>query len=100
MTIATILWIYIALLFVGGLMGFLKAGSKVSLYMSLGFGALLALCNIRGILDANFARNCTLFLLVVLLVVFGIRLGKTKKFMPAGMMLVVTLATLLLRWFR
>ena len=35
--------------------------------------------------------------LAVLLVVFGIRLAKTKKFMPSGLMLVVTLAALVLR---
>ena len=30
----TILWIYIVLLVVGGLIGFLKAGSQVSIIMS------------------------------------------------------------------
>jgi uncharacterized membrane protein (UPF0136 family) len=35
--------------------------------------------------------------LAVLLVVFGMRLAKTKKFMPAGMMLAATLAVLALR---
>ena len=35
--------------------------------------------------------------LVVLLVVFGMRLAKTKKFMPAGLMLVATIAALALR---
>ena len=34
---------------------------------------------------------------VALLVVFAMRLAKTKKFMPAGLMLVVTLITLALR---
>jgi uncharacterized membrane protein (UPF0136 family) len=33
----------------------------------------------------------------VLLVVFAVRLTKTKKFMPSGLMLVLTLATLALR---
>jgi uncharacterized membrane protein (UPF0136 family) len=36
-------------------------------------------------------------LLAVLLVVFGWRLAETKKFMPSGLMLVVTLITLALR---
>jgi len=92
-----ILWIYIALLVVGGLIGFLKAKSQVSLYMSVGFAAALALCAVRGLLDANLARTVADVLMIVLLVVFAIRLAKTKKFMPAGMMLVVTLAALLLR---
>jgi uncharacterized membrane protein (UPF0136 family) len=35
--------------------------------------------------------------MATLLVVFAIRLAKTKKFMPAGLMLVATIATLALR---
>jgi len=36
----------------------------------------------------------------VLLVVFAMRLAKTKKFMPAGMMLTLTIAALALRHIR
>lgn len=93
----TVLWIYIAFLVIGGLIGFLKAGSKVSLYMACGFAAALAVCAIPGFLDQAFRRGLTNALLAVLLVVFGIRLAKTKKFMPAGMMLTATAVTLVLR---
>jgi uncharacterized membrane protein (UPF0136 family) len=34
--------------------------------------------------------------MVALLVVFAIRLSKTKKFMPSGLMLVITLLALVL----
>jgi uncharacterized membrane protein (UPF0136 family) len=89
-----ILWIYIVLLVVGGLVGFLKAGSKVSLYMSVGFAAVLALCAAKVI---NSETRLADILLAVLLVVFAIRLTKTKKFMPAGLMLVLTIVALALR---
>jgi uncharacterized membrane protein (UPF0136 family) len=92
-----ILWIYIVFLVIGGLIGFLKAKSAVSLYMSVGFAAALALCAINGLLDAKLARTLADVLMVLLLVVFAMRLAKTKKFMPAGMMLIVTLAALVLR---
>src|SRR4051812_30655532 len=52
-----ILWIYILLLLVGGLMGFFKAKSKVSLVTSTVFAAILILTTVPGILDARFARN-------------------------------------------
>ena len=90
-----ILWIYIVLLVIGGLIGFLKGKSKVSLIMSVCFGAALALCA-SGIL---YQPNVADILLVALLVVFAFRLSKTRKFMPAGLMLVLTLATLALRRF-
>ncbi len=91
-----VLWIYIVLLVVGGLIGFLKAKSKVSLIMSVSFAALLVLCALRIVFQAYVAD----ILLAALLVVFAMRLGKTKKFMPSGMMLIVTLAALVLRHVR
>lgn len=92
-----ILWIYIVLLVVGGLIGFLKAKSKVSLYMSCGFAAALVLCAVPNFFAVGFRANLANILMAVLLVVFGMRLAKTKKFMPAGLMLVATIAALALR---
>jgi uncharacterized membrane protein (UPF0136 family) len=92
-----VLWIYIVLLFLGGLVGFLKAGSKISLIMSATFAGILILCNTNAIFAPNFARLLTTIVLVFLMVFFSIRLTKSKKFMPNGLMAVLTLATLVLR---
>jgi uncharacterized membrane protein (UPF0136 family) len=91
-----ILWIYIVLLVVGGLVGYFKAKSQVSLIMSVSFAAVLSLCA-AGIIFKDYVAD---ILLAALLVVFAIRLAKTKKFMPAGLMLVVTLMALALRHFK
>jgi len=91
-----VLWIYIVLLVVGGLIGFLKAGSKISLIMSVAFAALLSLCATHVIFQPYVAE----ILLAALLVVFGIRLAKTRKFMPSGLMLILTVAALALRNIR
>jgi uncharacterized membrane protein (UPF0136 family) len=88
-----ILWIYIVLLEVGGLIGFLKAGSKISIIMSSIFAAILILCALR-VIPQPLAPDIAM---ILLLVIFSMRLAKTKKFMPSGMMLVVTLAALVLR---
>ena len=88
-----VLWIYIVLLVIGGLIGFLKGKSKVSLIMSASFAALLALCA-AGIVFQYYVAD---ILLAALLVVFAMRLAKTKKLMPAGMMLILTLVALILR---
>jgi len=88
-----ILWIYIILLVIGGLIGFLKAKSKVSLVMSAAFAAALSLCA-AGIVFQYYMAD---ILLALLMVVFAMRVVKTKKFMPGGLMLVITILALALR---
>ena len=90
MTPTTILWIYIVLLVAGGLMGFVKAGSKMSLLTSLAFAAVLSLCNAK-VIQVKYLVDITL---AVLIVFFGMRFAKTKKFMPMGMMAILTVVTL------
>jgi len=92
----TILWIYIVLLVAGGMIGYLKAGSKASIIASVSFAATLTLCAVGVIFQPHVAD----IILAVLLVFFGWRLSKSKKFMPNGMMLILTLAALVLRHFK
>ncbi|HYG24620.1 MAG TPA: TMEM14 family protein [Verrucomicrobiae bacterium] len=92
-----VLWIYIVLLVIGGLIGFFKGKSQVSLIMSIAFAALLMLTAIPNFLTPSTARGLADVLMAILFVVFGIRLAKTRKFMPAGMMLIVTLVAIVLR---
>jgi uncharacterized membrane protein (UPF0136 family) len=89
----TVLWIYIVLLVVGGMIGYLKAGSKASIIASVSFAAILAM-SAMGLI---FQRHVADIVLAVLLVFFGMKLAKSRKFMPSGMMLVLTLAALVLR---
>lgn len=73
-------------------MGFLKAGSRASLIASVIFAAALSLCAV-GIINKVMVD----VLLACLLVVFGIRLAKTRKAVPSGVMLGVTVVVLALR---
>jgi uncharacterized membrane protein (UPF0136 family) len=91
-----VLWAYIVLLLVGGLIGFFKAKSKVSLITSAAFAALLILTTLRGVFQPGFALGLANVVLVLLLLVFAVRLGKTRKFMPSGLILVATVAVLAL----
>ena len=91
-----VLWIYIVLLVIGGLIGFLKAGSKASLIASVASAALLSLCA-AGIVFQPYMAD---IILAALLVLFAWRLTESKKFMPNGLMLVLTIVTLGLRHIR
>jgi uncharacterized membrane protein (UPF0136 family) len=85
-----VLWVYIVLLFLGGLTGFLKAGSKASLIASSIFAAILIL----------FALNILPFrynwiVLAFLAVFFASRWGRSKKMMPNGVMVILSVAALI-----
>jgi uncharacterized membrane protein (UPF0136 family) len=84
---------------VGGLIGFLKAGSKVSLITSAVSAALLILTTLKTVFQPGFRQAAAEIIMAALLVVFAIRLTKTKKFMPSGMMLILTIAALALFHF-
>lgn len=83
--------IYGVLMILGGIFGFVKAGSKASLIMGIISGILI----FAGValLEPAYAtgRAVIAFTSFVLSGVFAIRLLKTRKFMPAGMLLILSL---------
>jgi uncharacterized membrane protein (UPF0136 family) len=88
-----VMLVYALLLIVGGLMGF-RAGSKVSLMAGGGSGVAMLLAlyvaqsNPRaGVLAAGAIS-------LVLSAIFGRRLAASGKFMPSGMLLLVSLVSL------
>jgi uncharacterized membrane protein (UPF0136 family) len=87
-----VLWVYIVLLVAGGLVGFLKAGSKASLIASVACAVPLVLALLLG-----WPNGMVAGLLGVLAVVFGLRCLKAKKFIPMGLMMVLSLVALALR---
>ena len=92
----TVLWIYIVLLLIGGLIGFFKANSRVSLISSSVIAAVLVLTQ-TGIFKPSVSLILVNELLAALLVVLAVRLAKTRKFMPSGLMLGLTILALALR---
>jgi uncharacterized membrane protein (UPF0136 family) len=91
-----VFWCYIVLLLAGGLIGFFKSHSKVSLITAAVAAAILVITRVPGLFSYTFSRSVDDVIMAVLLVVFAIRLTKTKKFIPSGLLLVLTVVVLAL----
>ena len=86
-----ILFLYAILVLIGGIFGYISAGSRISLLMSaLAFGLLMItyfLERKRGIIFA-------VSILAILEIFFAYRLLKTHAFFPAGLMTLATLVVI------
>ena len=94
-----VFWSYIGLLLIGGLIGFFTANSKVSLMTSAVAAAVLILTRLPGVFQPSFGRGLENVIMAVLIIVFAWRLAKTKKFIPNGLMLILTAVVLFLMDF-
>jgi len=89
------LGIYAALLAVGGLIGYLKAGSRASLIAGVG-SALTALAALGlSVRNNRLGVPVGMILSIALFFLFSYRYAvKTRKFMPSGLLAVVSLVVL------
>ena len=89
-----VLIVYALLLLLGGLMGS-RAGSKVSLVAGSASGVVLLAAFIVSWFELVVGLWIGVVVGALLAIVFGIRLSKTGKLMPSGMMLAVSLVAVL-----
>ncbi len=85
------LLVYAVLMSVGGIMGFVKGRSSISLIAGLASAAVLVLAYFISISDARNGLLLGVGVTSVLTFVFAIRIAKTKKIMPSGALLALTL---------
>lgn len=88
-----VLIVYGVLLGLGGLMGYLKAGSRPSLVAGSTSG-LIAVLTAMAMRNDFRAIWLGVALAAAMLVVFTIRLRKTRKFMPSGLLVGASLVVL------
>lgn len=92
---AYVVWGYAAILFIGGIIGFLKANSYSSLAVSAFFAGFLARYAYGMWQNNIFHYKMALGNLIVLLFFFAYRYFLTHNMMPAGIMSILTLLVLL-----
>ena len=96
--VAVVVIIYGLLALIGGLIGYRKAGSKVSLISGCLSGSLLILAAIIQLQGFSWGLILARLVTAILVVVFAMRLLKTRKFMPAGLMLGIGVAVSVIIW--
>jgi len=87
---------YGILAIVGGVMGYKAAGSRPSLISGAVSGALLVIGGVLELAGNPWGQILVAIVAAVLVVVFAVRLAKTRKFMPAGLMLAAGVVVLIL----
>lgn len=85
---------YGILAIVGGIIGYIQARSKVSLLSGSISGLLLVLAAYFQLQGQSWGSILAVIVTGVLVVVFAVRLAKTRKFMPAGLMTILGMLAL------
>jgi uncharacterized membrane protein (UPF0136 family) len=96
MNLATVAAIaYGILASVGGILGYTKARSQTSLISGLVSGILLVIGGIAHQQNQAWGLTLAVIVTIALIVVFAIRFAKTRKFMPAGLMVIAGVLALM-----
>ncbi len=85
---------YGILAIVGGIIGYIQAHSKASLISGTISGLLLILGGVMQLQGQAWGLILATVITAVLVIVFTVRLTKTRKFMPAGLMTILGVAAL------
>ncbi|MEH2161335.1 MAG: TMEM14 family protein [Nostoc sp.] len=78
----------------GGIIGYIQARSKISLLSGSISGLLLILAAYFQLQGQTWGSILAVLVTGILVVVFAVRLAKTRKFMPAGLMTILGMVAL------
>lgn len=87
---------YGMLAIVGGIIGYVQAKSKASLISGIISGLLLIIAGVMQLQGQGLGLILAIVVTIALIIVFAIRLAKTRKFMPAGLMTALGVAALVI----
>ncbi len=78
----------------GGIMGYVKVKSKISLISGTVTGLLLLVAGAMQLMGMSVGLILAEVVTGILIITFGMRLFKTGKFMPAGLMIIAGVVAL------
>jgi len=89
--VAIEVWVYGVIMILGGIAGFARVGSKASLISGVGFGLMLLLSGIGVWNGSQNSLIMAILIALLLVVLFAIRYVKKRRFMPAGVLAILSL---------
>jgi uncharacterized membrane protein (UPF0136 family) len=92
------IWVYGVIMILGGIMGYVKVGSKASLLSGVGFGLGLLACGYGAWCGSGNSVAAAEIIALLLVVLFAIRYAKKRRFMPAGMLAVLSVVAVVVFW--
>ena len=92
---AWIVLIYALIVFLGGMIGFNQAHSMPSLIAGTVSATLLLICALGMFKRSVLAYTLAMAIILALMLFFGYRFTATGKFMPSGMMMILSASSLL-----
>ena len=90
---------YGILAIIGGIIGYKKAGSKISLISGSVSGLLLIISGIIQIMGMDWGLIFSTIITTILVITFIVRLVKTRKMMPSGLMIVTGIVAVAVMMF-
>jgi uncharacterized membrane protein (UPF0136 family) len=91
--------VYGILALIGGIIGYVQARSLPSLVAGIISGVLLIIGAIAHQQGADWGLPLSIVVTIALVITFAVRFWKTRKFMPAGFMLLAGIAALIALFF-
>lgn len=82
----------------GGVLGYVKAGSQTSLFSGSLSGILLVISGIAQQQGATWGLPLAIGMTILLILVFAVRFAKTRKLMPSGLMVIAGSLALVGLW--
>jgi uncharacterized membrane protein (UPF0136 family) len=98
-TTAIEILVYGVIMILGGIMGYVKVGSKASLLSGVGMGLALLASSYGVWHEKREALIASVVIAALLVALFAMRLVKTKRFMPAGVLAILSLAAVIIFGF-
>jgi len=90
------IWLYGVIMILGGVLGYVKVHSKASLLSGVGMGLALLACGFGVWSGSAPSLVAAVVIAALLLVLFAVRLAKTRKLMPAGVLAVLSLVAVVM----